>query len=593
MTIAALWEAVGQTPGARAYVAGLEFDTVGKAPEHGRAWLASQGSFATRCVDGDLVVASETIGGPDASEIARAFRLHGTGCTSHLSPPFTFVLFDSTARLLLAASDAACRAPLVYWFDAKTIAVSSRALHLLAHPRASRSLDETHLAHLLTGFWSAPAGTTPLEGVRRLLPGVALVARAGIVELVAFDRLIARGPTRAVDRAAWVDAFWEQLDAALDRLFVHAHPTCLALSGGLDSAAIASAIARRQLSAGRMAAFSIVAPRREADESAAIAKLEEAYSDRIENHRLDCSDAIDLTALDDSVLADDPNMTPLALLPSRLRLWRAAEDAGFRAMIDGEGGDELFSVLFGAREAIRQGRWSAAWQHLQSRRGARRATLARAFVLPLLSKRAQRAWASRRVHDVRRRPSYLGSGAAAQRAFERATQAFYEAQIELDFAGETTRWLSNPAIAGAFATQRQIASTFGIALVSPLLDRRVIELVLAIPAEWMLSREPKAFLPDAAAGRVPDAIRLQSKDIRLPSDLLRTIVSHPGVRRTVRDPVVRERLDGWVRFERVESVLDAIAQGYDPADDLFWAQIAGLVSFSYWYARASREYGVR
>ncbi len=593
MTIAALWGASHQQEAqAGTFFTGLQPQALGTVDaDDGWGWLGASGAPTSRFDDQWLAVVSESDGGASAEDIAASYRRRGIGFAADLSGTFAFILFDRTNQRLVAASDAASRTPLAYWSDGDALALSSRALHLLTFPRALAVLDELYLAHLLTGHWAAGPGTTCLRGIRRLLPGVALVARRRVVELVPIDRLVARGPVTG-NRKAWVDAFWGELQHTLDRAFASTSPTCLSLSGGLDSAAIASAIARHPSRSGPMTSLSIVAPRRPADESDAIATLEAAYAGVLQNRRVDCSDETDLGALDELALPDDPYMTPLALLPARLRLWRAASHAGFRTVLDGEGGDELFGVLFGPREAILQGQWQAAWHHLRSRTGARRAMFARGFVLPVLGRTMQRAWAARRALRHDRLPSFLSLGAASRPHIEQATQEFYEAQVELDFGGEIQRWLSNPAIVGAYSSHAQIASTFGLALASPLLERRVIELVLGIPAEWMLGASSKAFLPEAAEGRVPDSIRRQRKDVRLPVDLLRAILGSAGARRSLRDRRVRDRLEGWIRFERVEGILDAIGRGYDPNDDLFWSQITGLVSFAYWYSRASREYGV-
>ena len=188
--------------------------------------------------------------------------------------------------------------------------------------------------------------------------------------------------------------------------------------------------------------------------------------------------------------------------------------------------------------------------------------------------------------------SFLSLGAASRPHIEQATQEFYEAQVELDFGGEIQRWLSNPAIVGAYSSHAQIASTFGLALASPLLERRVIELVLGIPADGCSARAPRP----SCQKRPRDAFLTRyvgnAKTFVFPSTCCGPFWDSAGARRSLRDWRVRDRLEGWIRFERVEGILDAIGRGYDPNDDLFWSQITGLVSFAYWYSRASREYGV-
>jgi asparagine synthase (glutamine-hydrolysing) len=535
--------------------------------------------------DSDLIVVAKSWGGgPACAAIARAYREHALDLLPHLDGGFSFILADTSLRRLLASSDLTSRTPLAYWTDGRTVAVSSRLLALVGLKGVSRELDEDYLANVVTGFWSASMEATPLRGVKRLASGMALVAEEGGVRVFQADRLT----PRVIDtkrRAECADQLWQELGAATERMGIGPQ-TCLSLSGGLDSAAIASVLAARQ----SIRAFSMVAPSRQRDESAAVGVLERTHKCMV-NERIDCSDAVDVSAFDRFSLPDDPVTTPLAYLPARLRLWGAAAGRGFQAVIDGEGGDELFAVLPGLREALRQWQLGTAWSTWRSRPG-RRAALANAFALPLVPESVRRIFSARRANDLSMWPSYLCGQARSHSAIRRAAEQFYAAQVEQDFATSVHEWLSRPATVGATVTHRQMASAFGITLVSPFLDRRVVEFVLGIPIEWMLSREYKSFLRRAAADRVPTEVRTRTKDVSLPDDLLRAIVSSEGTRHLLGDGPLRKRLDGLVRFERLQGIFDAVGRGYVPRDPLFWQQIEGMVSFAYWYSRASREYGI-
>jgi asparagine synthetase B (glutamine-hydrolysing) len=174
----------------------------------------------------------------------------------------------------------------------------------------------------------------------------------------------------------------------------------------------------------------------------------------------------------------------------------------------------------------------------------------------------------------------------------RAEEQLVERAIEEKFEDEVTRWLSTPIVAGARAAHCGLASAYGVNLTSPFLDRRVVELVLGTPAKWMLWPVYKGALRNAAAGVIPEEVRIRGKDVDLPTSLLRRIVTSRASREALRNQRVRHRLGDWIRFDRVEGLLDAIDRGYNPGDPTFWQQVEGLVSFAYWYARASREYGV-
>jgi len=583
MTIAAFLDASGREDSTTGLMRGLEQRNLCVGERYlsmGHDRIRADESF-----DADLVVVAESLGGgPGSAAIACAYKEHGLDLLPHLEGTFAFILADTSLCRLVASSDLTSRAPLAYWTDGRTVAVSSRLLALVGLPGVSRELDEDYFANVVTGFLSAPGGTTPIRGVKRLVSGTALVVEKGGLRVVRADRLIAR-VIHSKRRTECADLLWQQLGSAAERIGMGSK-TCLSLSGGLDSAALASVLAERQ----SISAFSMVAPSREMDERAAIGALERA-NPGIANERVDCSDATDVSAFDRFALADDPVTTPLAYLPARLRLWDEAAGRGFQMVLDGEGGDELFALLPRLREALRQLQLGAAWNSWRSRPG-RRAALAHAFVLPLLPKRLRRGWAARRAQDLSVWPSYLCADASSHPAIRRAAEQFHMAQIERDFATTVHEWLSAPTTVGAAVTHRHFASAFGITLGSPFLDRRVVELVLGIPIEWLLSGEYKSFLREAAVDRVPTEVRTRAKDVSLPDDLLRAIVSSERTRQLLQDGPVRKRFDGLVRFERLQGVFDAVGRGYVPRDPLFWQQIEGLVSFAYWYSRAYREYGI-
>jgi asparagine synthase (glutamine-hydrolysing) len=563
---------------------------IASAPGAPPVYLARTGTGTDGYVDPGVRVVCDGRQGPTAQAIAARYRRDGPDCVRQLTGTFAFVLYDAHRQILVAATDLVSRAPLAYWFERDSLVVCSSVLRVLDYSRGSRALDESYLAHLVTGFWAASPGTTALHGVKRLPLGTALVAGRDRVELRVVDRLARRGPPSPSKRGC-AEAFWQELDEAVVRSTTGTEPACLSLSGGLDSAALGSSIARHAEPSAPIPAFSMVAPSRGVDEEAAIRELEEVYGSRVTNTRLDCTDAVDLTVLDSFELQDDPAMTPLAYLPSRLRLWQAAKTAGLRVVLDGEGGDELFGMICGPRDALLEGQWLTAWNFLRRHR-ARHAVFARGFILPASPGWLRQEWARRRARSGERLPSYLSQRARNHPAVAQASVQFYESQIGEDRTRTLEEWLSNPAVIGSWRTHQHLAAQHALTLVSPLLDRRVVELILGIPSEWMLATESKSFLRGAAAERIPERIRTQPKAVALPFALLRDIVGSPAVRAMLGDPCVRDRLGEWIRFERLESMIERIAQGFDPPDPLLWQQLEGLVSFAYWYPRASREHGV-
>jgi asparagine synthetase B (glutamine-hydrolysing) len=555
------------------------------------AWLAHTGSPSeSHFAQGDLLVVADSRlahcgAASDADVIARAYLADGLDSVRGLSGRFAFLLYDARSHLFVGTSGLTSRRPVAYWSRGDTVVAGSRVLPLLRHPRAPRAvMDERYLAHLVLGYGAAPAGTTPIRDVRRLPAGVALIARAGTVRE---DRIDSLSPTELPLRMGEIEAFWGALESAVERpARAHGRP-CLALSGGLDSAAVAAAAIRRAPS---FAAFSMVAPQLALDGRQSIDALEGVWPG-VRLRRVECSAARAYPDLARFSLRDDPPLLPLSLLPARLHLWSAVREAGFDTVLDGEGGDELFGGCVTPLDAFRRGHWLTLLRHLRARPN-RRSLVLRSLVLPLMPSIARRPWIRRWSRPGAQLPAYLEPAATERPIFEEATAQFYGRRIHRPALELVEDWLSWPTGIGSVAAHEGLAREFGLELTSPLLDREVIQLVLGLRPSSLLSRGlDKHFLREALAGRIPEAVRTQPKDVRLADALGCAIVTSPEARLVLRDRQARERFAGWIRFEKLDALLDAMEVGYRPGEWLYW-QLECALTLCEWYPRASREYGV-
>ena len=534
--------------------------------------------------DTEIVVAAE---GVRAAEVASAYRREGIHCAARLAGDFDLVLYDAGRHLLFATSAITSHRQHAYWTDGKTTLVGTGVLGLLRHPATPRALDEVHLAHLVFGLQAMEPGSTPIAGVRRLCAGEALVVTDGDARVVRVDRLRAiPGPLRKARRIA---LFWSELESIVRREMAGDGKACLSLSGGLDSAAIGATVATSEQG---IDAFAMVAPGLGPhDEGRAIDALERTWR-RLRLRRVDCGDAGEYPDLDRLPLRDDPQLVPVALLAGRLRLWSAASEAGFGSVLDGEGGDELFDGLASPLDALRSGRWLSLARHLRSLPD-RRAVVRRSLLLPMFGARATNA-----LRSSVPSPALLLPAFAARQALEQGpVQIALEQRIAAVSRGSQQAlvqgWLSSPVRIGSALSQDHLASAYGIRLASPLLRREVVELVLGLrPGDMLSTGRDRPFLRAAVADRVPAGVRDAPKDARLAEALSCRVVSSARARRVLGDERVRERLADWIRFEKVEAMLDEAAAGRLGGMGVSWP-LECLVTFADWYARAHREYGVR
>jgi asparagine synthase (glutamine-hydrolysing) len=545
----------------------------------------SAGGSSSAHRDAGVSVIAET-GAPrshqGASAIADAYRTFGCECVRHLRGRFRFLLHDARRSLLLAASSTAPPWPLVYWSDSRTTVVASTVASLLGVPQVPRALDEGYLVHLVMGLSAMPAGVTALRGVRRLCAGEALLVDAEGPRVAEVDHLV---PRRHGGRSRPGRAFLEELGEAV-RHASDAERPVYSLSGGLDSAALACAVPCRR----EVAGLSFVAPALDlAAEVPAIDSMQRAWPE-LSLTRLDVSTAVDLPDLG-AELRDDPPLTPLALLPARVHLWSVAREAGFKTVIEGEGGDELFSMLPTPVDALRHGHLATAARQIV-RSGGRRSLVEHSVLLPLLPHGVQRAWLARRHSMETHLPSFATWRADEHPLIREAMAQYLELFVHRPFSDRLSDWLSSPFVVGAAMSRRHLAARFGLDLEWPMLERGVLEVILGLhEAGAIPGGDAKPFLREALDGLVPDDVRLRSKDVGLYRAFIGRVLTSPRARAALRDGRVRRRLVDLVRFERIEAMLDGLAEGRSLGPAALW-QLECVVSFAQWYEQASREYGV-
>jgi asparagine synthase (glutamine-hydrolysing) len=547
----------------------------------------AQSGHGTSYNAGGVVVVAESgdtrCHGLDAAAVAAAYGRFGYQCLERLPGRFRFLLYDADAQRLFAASSTAPPLPLAYWSDQHTTVITSRLLALLAFPQVPRALDERYVAHLVMGLSSMPNGTTALRGVRRLCPGEALIVDPQGARVKIVDRLT----PRAIGRQELAGgALVEQLGATVEAAR-EGGSSVLSLSGGLDSAALAGATLRR---ATELPALSFIAPRLNgAAEIPAIDSIERTWPN-LHVARIDVSNATSLPDLGPD-LRDDAPLTPIALLPARMQLWSKAREAGFRAVIEGEGGDELFSMLPTPLDSLRRGHVGNAARHiLQSRQ--RRSLLEHAIWLPVLPDVARRAWLLRRNPIDTHLPAFAAWNARQHPLIREVVDEHLDSFVHKPFADRLNEWLSAPAVVGAALSRRHLAATFGLELEWPMLERGVLELVLGLHEGRDIRGGPeKPFLQEAVQGIVPDGVRLLRKDVGLYEAFIPRVLTSPLAREAIADIRVRHRLADLVRFERIDGMLDGLAAGRSLGEGALW-HLECVVSFAEWYARASREHGV-
>jgi asparagine synthase (glutamine-hydrolysing) len=182
--------------------------------------------------------------GSDCEAILHAYEEHGPDCVRKLNGIFAFALWDDARRRLVAARDEFGVKPLYWCSDGRRLAVSSEIGALLQAGLATPELDRTALDHYLACRF-VPAPRTLFKGISKLPAASTLIAEEGGTPRIETWRDAPGEPHRDLSDEDLADLLAERFTDAVERQMMSDVPYGAFLSGGVDSAAVVAAMAKR------------------------------------------------------------------------------------------------------------------------------------------------------------------------------------------------------------------------------------------------------------------------------------------------------------------------------------------------------------
>ncbi len=476
------------------------------APPGGRIVLAFDGRLDNREeLAADLHIDRGALAGvSDAALALRAFERWGEECFECLLGPFAIVIADRLANILVCARDPLGDRTLFFGGDLELMVVASEEQAVLAHPRLRRELDDASLAALFA-VRARPEGHTFFRRVRELPQGHLLRIGGGRTEVRRYWRWQPRTVELRDDRE-YAEAFGELLTRAVQCRLRGPAPVGVLMSGGLDSTSVAC-LAARELGPGRrLTTVSWVF-----DELSSCD--ERPYMDAVLTSwgmtplRVAGDDGWPLR--DSHLWPYNPNRpmdNPYRILKDRA--YAASQARGVPVLLTGGWGDHLYSGS-GAWlvEQIAAGRWWVG---------------ARELVWHAVHGRALAESGVRRLAARLLRPRARGSGSATPTWMTGEAAALLEPRPTSYPDLDGWRRPDQAAmVAGLLAADSAAAETFhaarhGIELRHPYRDRRLVEFMLAIPADQLCRRgRLKHVLRVAMEGILPDLVRLRVRPTSL------------------------------------------------------------------------------
>ena len=193
----------------------------------------------------------------DTESILHAYEAHGRDCVHHLDGMFAFALWDARKRALFCARDRFGIKPFYYRHGKASFSFASEMKSLLLDPECDDTLDPLALYDYFT-FKFVPGPRTPFTAIQQLPPAHTLWLEDGRVDLARYWTPRAE----PLDPADIASDRLEDLEALLTKA-IAAHrmsdvPQGLFLSGGVDSTLIA--LLMRDISEEPLHSFSMSFP---------------------------------------------------------------------------------------------------------------------------------------------------------------------------------------------------------------------------------------------------------------------------------------------------------------------------------------------
>jgi asparagine synthase (glutamine-hydrolysing) len=453
----------------------------------------------------------------DTEVVLKAYARWGEACLPRFRGMFAFAIWDARQQRLFLARDPMGIKPLYYAQTGSYFVFGSEVRTLLGTGLVPARIDPAGLINYLT-FGSAYDPLTLVEGVRALPAGHTLIWEAGVLRQNSYwdlvDGLVGGNNSEhfAENERQAAERLQPALEEAVRLQLISDVPVGVFLSGGIDSSALVSILARGGV---KPSTFSIVF--READFSEAQHSRAVATKFHTDHHEINVSQTDVLAAIPDALIAMDlPTMDGI----NTYFVSRETRRAGVKVALSGLGGDEVFGGYASFRTVPRMERFAQFWKQLPR---MLRSPFASMFSALSPNSDQNRKLASL-VRDNGRvvHPYFLSRmlfmpgqrGDLLQDHDGRATQIAEESQCDrlgsarmLDPVNRVSYLESRCYMLNTLLRDADVMSmSQGLEVRVPLIDHQLARTMLGLPGEWKLNGTPKKLLVGALSGSLPDEI---------------------------------------------------------------------------------------
>lgn len=448
----------------------------------------------------------------DTEVLLEAWARWGQTCLRELVGMFAFAVLDRTQRTLTLMRDAFGVKPLYYVERGSETCFASEIPALLEAAGISRRLNDAVAVDYLIGHQLDMGPDTFVDGVKALLP-----AHMMTIDLASGTSKTERWwtPSIAQDRPRTHRQAVEELRTLfLDSIRMHMRsdvPVGIALSGGIDSSAIACCV-RHCYPDADLRTFSYIADGGAISEEPWIDAVNAAIGAEAHKIRIGPEDLEhDLDALIRAQGEPFGGTMPYA----QHRVFRAARDAGVKVVLEGQGGDEMLGGYAGYPGFVVRShlervdpagavRFARSWTRANRDRGPMRyRDLVSELPFPGRSTRARR----RRLERVKQRPWMRPGVAAASRTIAYG-RPFVGSAFGRRLMEQLVRSMTRDSLPHLLRYGDRNAMAFSVENRVPFVTTQLAEFMLSLPESFLIdeSGRTKSIFRDAMRGIVPDVI---------------------------------------------------------------------------------------
>ncbi len=308
--------------------------------EDGSVWVVFNGEiYNYRELTTDLTARGHRFAtASDTEVLVHLYEEYGERCVEPLRGMFAFAIWDAPHRQLLLARDRLGIKPLYYAATPDGLLFGSELKALVQSPWLEPRLDHGGLAAYLQ-YGYVPDPLSILKGVTKVPPGHTLTIRSGCPgaprrywDLTAHFKV----PATPGSEAQAAEDLWRRLEGAVRYHMVSDVPVGAFLSGGVDSTAVVSIMARS--TSRPIKTFSVGFREDRYNELPYARQVAQVYG--TEHHEL-VVEPNDLKVLEDILSSFDEPFADSSAIPTYLVSHLARQHV--KVVLSGDGGDELFA----------------------------------------------------------------------------------------------------------------------------------------------------------------------------------------------------------------------------------------------------------